>query len=39
MAGGALGVTLEALAFVLVVVASALMPAPMRIAGVAPAHA
>jgi hypothetical protein len=39
MAGGALGVTLEALAFVLVVVASALMPAPMRIAGAAPAHA
>jgi drug/metabolite transporter (DMT)-like permease len=39
MAGGALGVTLEALAFVLVVVASALMPAPMRIAGVAPAQA
>jgi hypothetical protein len=30
MAGGALGVTLQALAFVLVVVASALMPAPVR---------
>jgi drug/metabolite transporter (DMT)-like permease len=39
MAGGAVGVTLQALAFVLVVVASALMPAPMRIAGAAPAHA
>jgi hypothetical protein len=35
MAGGALGVTLQALAFVLVVVASALMPAPLRAAGVA----
>jgi hypothetical protein len=35
MAGGALGVTLEALAFVRVVVASALMPAPVRSAGVA----
>ena len=34
MAGGALGVTLQALAFVLVVVASALMPAPLRAAGV-----
>jgi hypothetical protein len=33
MAGGALGVTLQALAFVLVVVASALMPAPLRAAG------
>jgi hypothetical protein len=33
MAGGALGVTLQALAFVLVVVASALMPAPLRVAG------
>jgi len=38
MAGGALGVTLQALAFVLVVVASALMPAPLRAAGV-PARA
>jgi hypothetical protein len=38
MAGGALGVTLQALAFVLVVVASALMPAPLRVAG-APARA
>jgi drug/metabolite transporter (DMT)-like permease len=35
MAGSALGVTLQALAFVLVVVASALMPAPVRAAGVA----
>jgi hypothetical protein len=35
MAGSALGVTLQALAFVLVVVAAALMPAPMRAAGVA----
>src|SRR6202007_2087016 len=31
MAGGALGVTLQAFAFVLVVVASALMPAPLRV--------
>jgi hypothetical protein len=38
MAGGALGVTLQALAFVLVVVASALMPAPLRVAA-APARA
>ena len=37
IAGGALGVTLQALAFVLVIVASALMPAPVRAAGVAPA--
>jgi len=35
MAGGALGVTLQALAFVLVVVASALMPAPLRASGAA----
>jgi len=35
MAGSALGITLQALAFVLVVVASALMPAPVRAAGVA----
>jgi hypothetical protein len=35
MAGGALGVTLQAFAFVLVVVASALMPAPLRAAGAA----
>jgi drug/metabolite transporter (DMT)-like permease len=34
MAGGAFGVTLEALAFVLVIVASALMPAPVRSAGI-----
>ncbi|HYM55007.1 MAG TPA: hypothetical protein VES97_06570 [Solirubrobacteraceae bacterium] len=37
MAGSTLGVTLQALAFVLVVVASALMPAPVRAAGVAQA--
>jgi drug/metabolite transporter (DMT)-like permease len=35
MAGSAVGVTLQALAFLLVVVASALMPAPLRAAGVA----
>jgi hypothetical protein len=35
MAGGALGVTVQAFAFVLVVVASALMPAPLRAATVA----
>lgn len=35
MAAGALGVTLQALAFVLVVVAAALMPAPLRVAGAA----
>jgi drug/metabolite transporter (DMT)-like permease len=35
MAGSALGVTVQVLAFVLVVVASALMPAPVRAAGVA----
>jgi hypothetical protein len=34
MAGSALGVTVQALAFVLVIVASALMPAPIRSAGV-----
>jgi hypothetical protein len=34
MAGGAVGVTLQALAFLLVVVASALMPAPLRAASV-----
>ncbi len=38
MAGSALGVTLQACAFVLVVVASALMPAPVRASG-APAGA
>ncbi len=37
MAGSALGVTLQALAFVLVIVASAMMPAPVRAAGVAAA--
>jgi hypothetical protein len=35
MPGSALGVSLQALAFVLVVLASALMPAPLRSAGVA----
>lgn len=35
MAGSAVGITLQALAFVLVVVASAMMPAPLRAAGVA----
>jgi drug/metabolite transporter (DMT)-like permease len=35
MAGSALGITLQALAFVLVVVASAMMPAPLRAAGIA----
>jgi hypothetical protein len=35
MAAGPLGVTLQALAFVLVIVASALMPAPLRAAAVA----
>jgi hypothetical protein len=35
MAASALGVTVQVLAFVLVVVASALMPAPVRAAGVA----
>ena len=37
MAASTLGVVLQALAFVLVVVASALMPAPVRAAGVAQA--
>jgi hypothetical protein len=37
MAGSPFGVALQALAFVLVVVASALMPAPVRAAGVAQA--
>ena len=35
MAAGTAGVVLEAVAFVLVVVAAALMPAPVRTAGVA----
>jgi len=35
MAASALGVSLQALAFVLVIVASALMPAPVRAAGIA----
>jgi drug/metabolite transporter (DMT)-like permease len=34
MAGSALGVTAQALAFVLVIVASAMMPAPVRSAGI-----
>jgi hypothetical protein len=37
MAAGAFGVTLQALAFLLVVVAAALMPAPLRAAAVAAA--
>jgi hypothetical protein len=37
MAGSPLGIVLQALAFVLVIVASALMPAPVRAAGVAQA--
>jgi hypothetical protein len=37
MAGSTAGVMLQALAFVLVVVASALMPAPLRAARVAQA--
>ena len=36
MAGSAVGVLLQALAFVLVIVAAALMPAPVRSAGIAP---
>jgi hypothetical protein len=39
MPGSAAGVAMEALAFVLVIVASALMPAPVRSAGLAPASA
>jgi drug/metabolite transporter (DMT)-like permease len=39
MAGSTVGVVLQALAFVLVVVASALMPAPVRASGVAAASA
>jgi hypothetical protein len=35
MAGSPAGIILQALAFVLVVVASAMMPAPVRAAGVA----
>ncbi len=37
MAGSPVGVVLESLAFVLVIVACALMPAPVRSAGIAPA--
>jgi len=39
MAASVVGIVGEALAFVLVIVASALMPAPLRAAGVAPAAA
>jgi hypothetical protein len=35
MAGSPVGIVLQAFAFVLVVVASAMMPAPVRAAGVA----
>jgi drug/metabolite transporter (DMT)-like permease len=37
--GHTLGIVLQSLAFVMVIVASALMPAPVRAAGIAPAHA
>lgn len=37
--GSALGIVLQSLAFVLVLVAAALMPAPVRSAGIAPAKA
>jgi len=36
MPGSAVGIVFQALAFVLVIVAAALMPAPMRAAGIAP---
>jgi hypothetical protein len=39
VAGSAVGIVCQALAFVLVIVASALMPAPLRAAGVVPAPA
>ena len=39
MAGSVAGIVCESLAFVLVVVAAALMPAPVRSAGVAPSAA
>jgi len=38
MPGDALGVVVQAIAFVLVIVAATLTPAPIRAAGVAPAH-
>ncbi len=38
MPGDALGVVIQAVAFVLVIVAATLTPAPVRAAGVAPAH-
>jgi multidrug transporter EmrE-like cation transporter len=37
--GNALGIVVQALAFVLVIVASALMPAPLRSAGIQPSNA
>jgi hypothetical protein len=36
LAGSAEGIVVQALAFVLVIVAAALMPAPLRSAGIAP---
>ena len=39
MPGSAVGIVFQALAFVLVIVAAALMPAPMRAAGIAPGRA
>jgi hypothetical protein len=36
MPGSAVGIVFQGLAFVLVIVAAALMPAPMRAAGIAP---
>lgn len=39
MAGGAVGIACQSLAFILVVVASALMPAPLRSVGLAPSEA
>jgi hypothetical protein len=39
MPGSAVGIVMQALAFLLVIVASALMPAPVRSAGIAPAQA
>jgi drug/metabolite transporter (DMT)-like permease len=39
MSGSAAGIVLQTLAFLLVIVASALMPAPVRSAGIAPAEA
>src|SRR4029077_14075740 len=39
MAGSPIGIAMQCAAFVLVVLASALMPAPLRAAGIAPAAA